>query len=198
MKKLLAISLLALILIFPNYLSAQNEFTLESISANIGKSSLSSGYDIVVAFKSDNATFGVTGNQSRVYARYQLTKVVPLVKLGVTAGFYKNAPWGGLQVAFQPTKYLSTLHWYGIVAGAPDAPAWKKNEFFNFHSVTVTIGTLDLTYAVMSFMGAKWNQYPEAKYTQEINNSWKCSVSAGYDVDNETPLYQMGLRYTVN
>ena len=197
MKKLAVVLLFALF-ILPNYTFAQTEgFELEGIDVGFGRGVLSSGIDVNVSFKSEDATFRLTGNQTRVHGRYQFTKLIPMLKPAITAGFYKDAVWGGIQVAFQPTKFVSTLHWYGVMAGLPEKPDWKLNEFINYHAITVSVFKFDATYAVLSVTKV-WKQCVEIKYTQPINNEWKCCVSAGYDITNEFPLYSMVLRYSVN
>lgn len=198
MKKLLVSLLLVFGFILPDFAQAQTEeFKFESVDVSFGRGVLSSGIDINVSFKSEKATFRLTGNQTRVYGRYQFTKLIPMVKLGATAGFYKDAAWGGIQVAFQPMKFLSTLHWYGIMAGLPEKPDWKLNEFINYHSITISVFKFDATYAVLSVTKV-WKQCVEVKHTQSIDNRWKCCVSAGYDITNKFPLYSMALRYLVD
>lgn len=182
--------------VFPNFTLAQDDLKLESVDVSFGRGVISSGIDINVAFKSENATFRITGNQSRVHGRIQLTNIIPMLKLGITAGFYKDAAWGGIQVAFQPTKFLSTLHWYGIMAGVPDKPEWTLNEFINYHSITLSAFNFDATFATLGVTKV-WKQCVELKYTQSINKEWKCYASTGYDMTNEFPLYSMGIRYTI-
>lgn|GEM_PF-4273670 len=199
MKKLSTIFLFALIITFilpTSRVFAQDELKLESVDVSFGRGILSSGIDMNISFKNESATFRLTGNQSRVYGRMQLTKLIPTLKLGVTAGFYKDAAWGGVQVAFQPVKFFSTLHWYGIMAGLPDNPRWTLNEFINYHSATISAFDFDATYAILGFTKV-WKRCVDLKYTCAINSEWKCYASTGYDITNKFPLYSMGIRYTV-
>jgi len=196
LKKLVTILLTLFVFAFPTFVSAQDELKLESVDVSFGRGVLSTGIDINVAFKSESTTFRLTGNQSRVHGRFQLTKLVPMVKFGVTAGFYKDAAWGGIQIAFQPTKFFSTLHWYGVMAGIPDNPGWTLNEFINYHSATISVFNFDATIATLGVVGV-WKQCVELKYTQSINSTWKCYASTGYDMTNKIPLYSMGIRYIV-
>jgi hypothetical protein len=183
--------------VFPNHAFAQDENALkfESVDVSFGRGVISSGVDINVAFKSENTTLRITGNQTRVHGRFQLTKLIPMVKLGATAGFYKDAVWGGLQVAIQPFEFLSTLHWYGIMAGLPDKPEWTLNEFINYHSVTISAFNFDATFATLG-VTQTWKRCIELKFTQSVNREWKCYASTGYDITNKFPLYSMGIRYT--
>lgn len=185
-------------IIFSSTAIAQKEFTIQSVGAGLGKGALASGYDISIGFKKDGNTFKIVGNHTRMYVRYQWTEIgASWIDAGVTAGFYKNAPWAGVQVITKPTSFLSTCHWYGGIAGAPDRPDWKPNEFFNYHSATLSAYGFDVTYALMSFLGDKrWGQFPDIMYTFSVNETWKCSIDAGYDVNAGIPLYQFMWKHT--
>lgn len=173
-----------------------DDLKLESITTDMGRGILLNGYDIAATFSNKDIAFRIIGNQSRAYGRIQWKQIVPLTKVGVTIGYNKNAPWGGVQIVFEPVEFFSTLHWYGIVFGVPDNPAWKVNEFVNFHSATVKFWKLEASYSFMSLLSDKWNMYPEIKFTQGINKEWKFSVTAGYDINNACPLYQIGMKFS--
>lgn len=182
--------------IFPGHIFAQGELKLENIETSFGRGVLATGIDINIAFKSENTTFRLSGNQTRVHGRFQMTKLIPMIKLGVTAGFYKDAAWGGLQIVFQPVKFFSTTHWYGLMAGLPDNPGWTINEFINYHAITISESNFDATYTILGVTGV-WKRCVDLKYTQMLNSTWKCYVATGYDMTNKIPLYSIGIRYTV-
>lgn len=171
------------------------DLELKSIQANIGKSAITSGYDITLSFAGQNRNFRVTGNQSRVYIVYQLEDKWHL-KTSASGGFYKNMPWAGPLVIFSPTKFLSTMHWYGVSAGNPDLPAWNMRVMFCYNDIAFSFKGFRFAYALFEFMDEGMKSLPGIGYSGKINSSWSFSISTDYNVDDHEPLFQFGLKQT--
>ncbi len=171
----------------------RDSLKLESVSISIGKGALTSGYDVSINFRSSVNGLQVTGNHSRTYVVYRW--YIPVLTIGASGGFFKNAPWVGPQILFEPCSFLSTMHWLGVVAGAPEKPSWETNVIFNYHGANVHIGPFSASYAIQKFMFDPWNQVPGVNYKLKVNSSWAISVNVDYDTNNREPLFQIALKH---
>ena len=170
-------------------------FELKSLSISTGKSATSSGYDINIGFSNGTNDFNVIGNHQRVYGTFSIPVGIPWLAVSASGGFYKNCPWIGPLVVFKPTTFLSTTHWYGLSAGHPDVPALEVNALIKFNSMTLTLGNLSASCAILTFDCAETDYIPGLKYTGAINGSWMFFLSTDYSTKNKEPLFMFGLKH---
>jgi len=175
-------------------LALAQDFELKSINTSLGKSSLSSGYDITLIFSDNDNTLQITGNHQRCYAAYSWS--LPYLTVSASGGFYKNSPWLGPKIIFQPSKYFSIMSWYALNGGEPDKPDWKINSMFRYNAISLYPGYgITLGFAICGFMFDKTNYYPGASYKFSINSKWNMSVAIDYDYNGKEPLFQLGTKF---
>ena len=172
-----------------------DDMTLSGISANIGQSSTTSGYDITINFKNSKKSFSVIGNHQRVYLVFG--KDYEFGSLSLTGGFFKNCPWVGPRVSLNPFPWLSATAWYATAVGVPEKPQWELHQMLIYHSVSVKVWKLSFSFATNKFFADKTNLLPSIAYRDKINKDWSFVVSADYDTNNKKPLFLFGMNHTI-
>lgn len=176
-----------------SFLSAQNGMKLSELTANIGKGAFTSGFDITLRFKTQRRFLEITGNHERGYMAH-LWKLPLSVKAGISGGVFKNMPWLGPYVIFEPTKFLSLLYWRGWRAGEPDNPGTEIRDFFDSKGIFLMWKGIKLSYVHVTFLDEK-SHLPGVSYTTPINKVFKCFVGIDYKSSEETLLYRIGVSY---
>jgi hypothetical protein len=186
--------ILILVLFFNLSASAQN-FKLSSTSASLGKGSVSSGYDICLNFQNDEQEiFSVVGNHTRVTLAY--TWPVSPFNLAASGGFFKNTPWLGPKVTFNPCSFITTMHWLAVSAGKPEKPEFKARLLFGFNAIYVKVGKFQLTYSLLNWLVEEPQHIPGIFFGNPIGDNWSYSVGVEYNLRDSEPLFQFAFKKT--
>jgi hypothetical protein len=171
-------------------------FDLSKVSISTGRSSLSSGLDVTATFQnSGNKELELTGEQDQGWGVYRWKFHTPVgeVKPAVTAGVFQNAPWGGPQLIWEPTKSIMMMHWTGWSMGNPNHPAWNPKFFTHFSGIYLQKGAVGVGYGVLKYQHEKWRQLPGASLSGSFgpNKKFGWFSSVDYDVTAKEPLYKL-------
>jgi hypothetical protein len=187
----------AALFLFQPRAAAQDDssFELKKVKADMGKGSVTSGYDVAIQFQKSITSFSVIGNHQRVYVA--LGNDYGWLNVTATGGFFKNCPWAGPRVMVRPFSWFSIMAWYGFAAGEPEQPDWKINQIIVYHCATIQIWKFSASCATNKFLHDKTNYYPGISFVGDLNHKWQYKISTDYDVNNKEPLFLIGLTYIV-
>lgn len=170
-----------------------------SVALSTGETSLSSGLTAGIGLGKDEDFLSITMSNTLgeiVYLR-QLTNSVTG---GFSGGIYGNIPWFGPILTLQPTKNVSTLHWFGLATGEYVDPKLQVNFFFSYHTVEISTWRFSSGYILQHFLNSKPTHYASFKYTNPLvtNKTGSISLVGGllYNVEQEKLLLSVACRLT--
>lgn len=185
--------IILIIALFLSLTASAQGFKLNAVSANLGKGSVSSGYDIVLKFKNEaGESFSVIGNHTRMYVAYDWP--VGCLDLIASGGFNKNTPWIGPKLLVNAGGFLSTMHWLGISAGKPENPEFKARVMVGFNAVYLKVWNFRFSYSLLNWLDETPQHIPGLFYENKIGEGWEYSVGSEYNLREKEPLFQFGLK----
>lgn len=186
---------LALFSVVTTFPQESQELELKKIKLDLGKGSLTSGYDISLLFSDESSVLQITGNHTRAYGVY--SEDHGFIKPAISGGFFKNCPWIGPRVVLSPVSGVSFMFWYAVSAGLPDHPDTRLNALIRYNGIFVDIWKCTLSGAMNKFANDKVNYYPGIAFSDKLNSSWQYKIAVDYDINNKEPLFQFGLSHLI-
>ena len=171
------------------------DYHFNKVTFTSGPGPLSSGLDMSVKLVDSTKTLQVVANDSRITLVHQWDLGMPSV--AITGGFFQNTPWIGPRLVLDWTPTISTMHWLGYLSSDPSLPKSKLQPeyMFGWNSITVSIGSLDLSYALSSFRHNTLKTFPGASYTFALQDGLKVSPTVNWDVKSDVLMWQVGVTY---
>ena len=197
MNKLFTVITLAMaLMVISGTAEAQlGDYHLNKVTFTSGPGPLSSGLDMSVKLIDKSRTLQVVANDNRITLIHQWDLGLPSVAL--TGGFFQNTPWIGPRVVLDWTPTISTMHWLGYLSSNPSLPKteWQPEYMFGWNSITVSIGSLDLSYALSGFRRNTLKTFPGASYTFVLKDGFKVAPTVNWDVKADVLMWQVGVTY---
>jgi hypothetical protein len=178
-----------------------SEFQLKNIDFSSGRSALGSG--IYIIFNSASQKYGasqITFAQDKILVNHFFSiGGKKKIKIGPSAGYYKNVPYVGAIMTTSPFKGFSTLHWAGYSFGQPE-DVWEIAPTFLFlvNAVNYDVWRFRVSHTVIHFQELKPKHVSCLRYTQKINGDLSAYTDIAYDITNKTQLLKLGVNWKIH
>lgn len=172
------------------------KLSLTSIDVSSGKGAVTSGLYINANMANDKALVTFTFSENDLELTYLRRLFNDKVLIGPNVGYFFNVPYTSGMLIFSPTKYISTMHWYGVSFGEPEGIIEFTPSFiFGVNSITLSAANFSGTYCVINYMNNMPQHTATIKYRHEINKNFSIYTDVGYDFTNESQLLKLGINW---
>ena len=191
----------SLIVLFIISLSAisfsQEDWVLNSISLQTGKTSLTKGMTISASFSKEDYSFIADFNADlgEIIAFHNFSENF---SLGLSGGFYKNVLWWGpIMTITLFDEHIKTLHWIGESFGNSEKRVNQlQNEFmFSYQQISFCFLETEVSYAFQNYYQFRPEHIFSLKKTFDLNESTSFFGSGGYMKNEEDFLWSIGVFY---
>ena len=179
--------------LFVTICAAQTDkIKFSSVTVATGETPLTKGLTGTLILESKIRLVEITLNNDFGYSLYRW-KDFP-ADPSVTFGLLHNAPWIGPRMDFSVGP-ISNVHWFGWVAGEPEAPDTEVNFLFSFQSVTMITWNVIGSYTLQHFMQDSPKHLATLNYTHSFNSDFSAQFGITYDLGSLRPLFGLSVTY---
>lgn len=199
MKKILLLLsvILSAILVFAQTDSTESSenLKLSSIEISSGKGAVTSGLYAYLNMESNGNVFQVCLSENDLELTYLFRLFKGKAYLGPNVGYFYNVPYGGPMLTINPSKYFSTLHWFGWIMGEPGGKIEVENSqlIFAINAFNVHVWHFTASYCLINYLKNDPQHTVSLKYNQEINKNFSAYTDIGWDFLNDSQLLKIGV-----